>query len=204
MAEAKAVFSSRYAGSVGYYAAMLRFGQVAIDCGERYDKRHKHLQRMDIEAADGRQSLSVPLVKPNRNMAVGDIVISDHGNWRHNHWGALFSAYGRTPFFDYFADDLKAIYDNREIKTVAALNLALHFAVVDFLDLPIETSVFSEKGGWDAAETVDRRDGAIVERPVGEYYQIWSVKTGFQSGLSILDMLFNVGREAILLLSPGR
>ena len=144
----KAVFSSRYAGSVDYYAAMLRYGKVAIDLSEPFDKHHKHLNRMDIVGTNGCQQLSASLQKPNRRMAVGEVALSSHGNWRHTHWGALFSAYGRTPFFDYFADDLKQIYTDESIQTIASLNLTLHAAVVDFLDLDIETVVIDNKTIW--------------------------------------------------------
>ncbi len=197
----KAVFSSRYAGSVDYYAAMLRYGTVAIDLTEPYDKHRKHLNRMDIVGTNGCQSLSASLEKPNRSMTVGEIRLSDHGNWRHNHWGALFSAYGRTPFFDYFADDLKKIYSDTSIQTIADLNTALHFAVVDFLALDVETVILRDKIHQQALNAVnDMRDNLlplVAEKP---YYQIWSQKFGFQPHKSILDLLFNLGREAIFTL----
>ncbi len=197
----KAVFSSRYAGSVDYYAAMLRYGTVAIDLTEPYDKHRKHLNRMDIVGTNGCQSLSASLEKPNRSMKVGEIRLSDHGNWRHNHWGALFSAYGRTPFFDYFADDLKKIYSDTSIQTIADLNTALHFAVVDFLALDVETVILRDKIHQQALNAVnDMRDNLlplVAEKP---YYQIWSQKFGFQPHKSILDLLFNLGREAIFTL----
>lgn len=196
----KAVFSSRYAGSVDYYAAMLRYGAVAIDLTEPYDKHHKHLNRMDIVGTNGCQSLSASLEKPNRSMVVGDIRLSEHGNWRHNHWGALFSAYGRTPFFDYFADDLKKIYTDTSIQTIADLNTALHLAMVDFLDLDIQTAVISEKTHQEALNAVDLRDGMLTLGAEKPYYQIWSQKFGFQPHKSILDLLFNLGREAVFVL----
>ena len=50
----------------------------------------------------------------------------------------------------------------------------------------------------------DYRDSAIDEQPLaGEYYQIWSMRHGFQPNLSILDLLFNLGREAIFVLRRG-
>ena len=193
----KAVFSSRYAGSVDYYAAMLRYGKVAIDLSEPFDKHHKHLNRMDIVGTNGCQQLSVSLQKPNRRMAVGEVALSSHGNWRHTHWGALFSAYGRTPFFDYFADDLKQIYTDESIQTIASLNLTLHAAVIDFLDLDIETVVVDNKNDLAASDALNLRDGVLTEQTLEPYYQIWSSKFGFQPNQSILDLLFNVGREAV-------
>lgn len=199
----KAVFSARYAGSVDYYAAMLRYGKVAIDLSEPFDKHHKHLNRMDIVGTNGCQQLSASLQKPNRRMAVGEVALSSHGNWRHTHWGALFSAYGRTPFFDYFADDLKQIYTDESIQTIASLNLTLHAAVVDFLDLDIETVVIDNKNDLTASDAFNLRDGVMTEQTLEPYYQIWSSKFGFQPHQSILDLLFNVGREAVFVLRKG-
>lgn len=199
----KAVFSARYAGSVDYYAAMLRYGKVAIDLSEPFDKHHKHLNRMDIVGTNGCQQLSASLQKPNRRMAVGEVALSSHGNWRHTHWGALFSAYGRTPFFDYFADDLKQIYTDESIQTIASLNLTLHAAVIDFLDLDIETVVVGNKNDLAAFDALNLRDGVLTEQTLEPYYQIWSSKFGFQPNQSILDLLFNVGREAVFVLRKG-
>ena len=156
---------------------------------------------MEIAGTNGIQTLSVPLSKPNGSMKVSEVGLSEHGNWRHIHWGALFSAYGRTPFFDYFADDLKRIYEDRDINTVFALNMALHYAVIDFLDLPVETVVLDGKTGYDGLECVDARDSIADFTPSGySYYQIWQDKYGFQKGMSMLDLLFNEGREAVFCL----
>lgn len=196
----EAVFNLRYAGSVGYYAAMLHYGTVGFDLTERYDKHRKALNRMDIVGPNGLTSLSASLQKPNASMRVADVQLSEHGNWRHNHWGALFSAYGRTPFFDYFADDLKRIYDDTSITTVAALDLELHKAVVEFLDLPIETVTVNDSGWKQDGTVADMRDRQLTEDALKPYYQIWADRHGFCDRLSILDLLFNVGREAIFAL----
>ncbi len=197
MAEPTAIFSLRYAGSVGYYAAMLRYGSIVLDIEERFCKKNKCLNRMDIVGPNGRQSLSMPLAKPNSSQKVGEIVLSEHGNWRHNHWGALFSAYGRTPFFEYFADDLKQLYQS-DITTVGEFNLELHRLIVDFLDLPIETKVADGSMSFDILHDFrDRRQIDFCEYSLPSYYQIWSDKQGFIPNLSILDLLFNEGRQAI-------
>ena len=118
-------------------------------------------------------------------------------------YGALFSAYGRTPFFDYFADDLKQIYTDESIQTIASLNLTLHAAVIDFLDLDIETVVVDNKNDLAAFDALNLRDGVLMEQTLEPYYQIWSSKFGFQPNQSILDLLFNVGREAVFVLRKG-
>lgn len=196
--EARAVFSSRYAGSVGYYAAMLQHRHVAIDVRERFNKHQHALNRLTIVAVNGVQQLTASLVKPNRDMTVSDVLLSDHGNWRHNHWATLFSAYGRTPFFDYFADDLQSILQDESITTIASLNRAIHAAVVEFLDLDIVTDYIDAESVCNGSTMLDLRDGKIEEPMVMTYYQIWADRYGFRQGMSILDLLFNEGREAVL------
>lgn len=182
-------FDSQYAAGVEAYAAMLRAGCVCFAADACYDKRRRALNRMQIATPSGRQTLTVPLARPHASQAVADVVIAEHANWRHNHWGALYSAYGRTPFFEYFADTLRDILFDESITRIFDLNLAIHNAVVDFLDLPIST----------VADTADAVPAAI-EPLSGTYYQIWQQRHGFIPSLSILDLLFNVGREAIFFL----
>lgn len=198
MAAGGALFSLRCGGSTRWYAAMLRSGgRIAFDLSESFDKKNKLLNRMDIVGTNGLQMLSVPLAKPHRQLTVGEVELSEHANWRHNHWGALFSAYGRTPYFDYIADDLHRLYFDMSLRTIAAFDVALHRLVADFLDLPIKEVPAEEC-------TEDWRDSVAGERisalPVKSYEQIWENKNGFQPGLSILDLLFNLGREAIFVL----
>lgn len=202
MTKGEAIFSMRYAGSVGYYAAMLHYKSILLDVSEPFCKKNKHLNRMDIIGPNGVQSLSVPLSKPNTSMTVGEIEISEHANWRHNHWGALFSAYGRTPFFDYFADDLKTLYDDISIHSIAVFNRMLHERIVEFLDLPVATMITD--GNRLSPDVADLRNEKLAQKgekdcPVA-YYQIWQSKHGFVADLSILDLLFNQGREAIFTL----
>lgn len=182
-------FDSEYAAGVEAYAAMLRAGCVCFAADARYDKRRRALNRMQIATPSGRQTLTVPLARPHASQLIADVAIAEHANWRHNHWGALYSAYGRTPFFEYFADDLRNIIFDESKTRIFDLNMAIHNAVVDFLDLPI-TAV---------ADTADAVSADIVPLP-GKYYQIWQARHGFISSLSILDLLFNVGREAVLFL----
>ena len=130
-----------------------------------------------------------------------DIVVSNHGDWRHLHWGAMFSAYGKSPFFEYVADDLERIIKGDQ-KYLLDLNNELHQMVIDFLDLPI--ALASEDCVADADLDLRRAVGErrpdrldIVDRP---YYQLWASRHGFMPNLSILDLLCNTGREAVFTL----
>ena len=85
-----------------------------------------------------------------------------------------------------------------DIKTFGKLNLDFHRLIVVFFDLPIETKVADGSMSFDTLHDFrDRRQIDFCEYSLPSYYQIWSDKQGFISNLSILDLLFNEGRQSI-------
>ena len=67
--------------------------------------------------------------------AMRDIRISDHGNWRHLHWQALVSAYGETPFFEYYADDIRPFFEEHRWKYLLDFNLDITQTLCSLLDV---------------------------------------------------------------------
>ena len=199
------VMGSMCAASVRCYAVALKAGSLLIDLDERrLPLRHSH-HRYRIDGPNGVQTLTVPLVGSTNNMMtpLRDVLISEHGDWRRLHWGALFSAYGRSPYFDYVADDLSRVIHGTQ-RYLHEFNAQLHQVVVDFMDLPISTSY---EVGDSAAENVTDLRGRIAMKkpdtlPIANvpYYQMWKGADGFRPDLSILDLMMNMGREGIFTL----
>ena len=122
------VMPLRLFGSVEYYAAMSAFGTVYIDDTTRFDKRQKAVHRYSIIDTQGPLDLTVPIAKPKvspkapidlatpnvveegRKATWRDIALSSHGNWQHVHDVSLASPYGRTPFYEFYADRLKSFF----------------------------------------------------------------------------------------------
>lgn len=199
-------------------------GTVIIDADERHlPLRHSH-HRYCIDGPNGMQKLTVPLVGETDNMAtpLREVRISEHGNWRRLHWGALYSAYGRTPYFDHIAPDLEAIIINGHQTHLLELNTQLQQLVVDFMDLPITFNAQgllnaqcpSAKHGRNSQFSIPNSQLRIedlrgkIEGKKGDdlpiadvpYYQVWAMRHGFVPHLSILDLLMNEGREGIFTL----
>ena len=192
------------AGSVRYYAACVKAGIVAVDTTEQHlPLRHSH-HRYAIAGPNGVQQLTVPLVGETNAMHVPlrDVRISEHASWRRLHWGALFSAYGRTPYFDYVASDLEPVIMGNQ-QWLLDYNEQLQQVIVDFMDLPIE---FVHACDVDLTNATDLRralGGKKVDTlPIDNvpYYQVWQDRHGFLPGLSILDLMMNMGRDGILTL----
>ena len=202
------VMGSMCAASVRCYAAALKAGTLTVDEDEtRMPLRHSH-HRYRIDGPNGLQTLTIPLVGSTNNMMtpLRDVLISEHGDWRRLHWGALFSAYGRSPYFDYVADDLSRVIHGHQ-QYLYEFNRQLHEVVVDFIDLPLTTHYLGEDAERPLPEgTVDLRGRIGMKKPDSlpivdvPYYQMWQGTDGFKADLSILDLMMNMGRESILTL----
>lgn len=200
------VMGSMCAASVRCYAAALHARTLLVDVGEcRLPMRHSH-HRYCIDGPNGVQTLTVPLVGSTKNMMtpLKDVLISEHGGWRRLHWGALFSAYGRSPYFDYVADDLSRVIHGTQ-RFLHEFNAQLHEVIVDFMDLPLTTHYVDCPGRADAGVS-DLRGRIAMKRPDDllidnvTYYQMWQEAAGFRPDLSILDLMMNMGREGIFIL----
>lgn len=205
----KLIVGSCCAASVRCYAAMLTASTVIVDTAQtRLPLRHSH-HRYEIDGPNGTQKLTVPLVGDTNSMpvAMADVLISEHANWRHLHWGALFSAYGKSPYFDYAADDLAAVLNGGQHRLID-FNTQMQSVITEFLDLPInfETRPVSDEEAA-SGNVIDLR-GKIAGKkpdtlPIADipYYQMWNADSAFKPGLSIIDLLMNEGREAIFTLA---
>jgi len=200
------VMGSMCAASVRCYAAALKAGTLLVDLDERrLPLRHSH-HRYRVDGPNGLQTLTVPLVGATNNMMtpLRDVLISEHGDWRRLHWGALYSAYGRSPYFDYVADDLSRVIHGSQ-RYLHDFNRQMHEVIVDFMDLPLVTR-YLEQGGDVAAADEDLRGRIGMKKPDAlpindvAYYQMWTGRDGFQADLSILDLMMNMGREGIFTL----
>lgn len=184
-----------YGITVAQFAVMAKYGSVVFDTSVRYDKRRKQLHRMTVGGANGTQQLTVPIVKPEHltGTTVADLCISDHGQWWNLHWGAIESAYGRSPYFEYYSPELQPLYDAPS-GSLMQFNIALHRFCCRVLDLP---HLMGEPSTPGNTMPILSELTVPVER---NYYQVWAQRFGFTPGLSILDLIFNLGPESPLYL----
>jgi hypothetical protein len=187
------IFAPQYFGSVGYYAAMAECDLAVIDFDMPYDKRMKSLHRMDIADTRGKLTLTMPISHPKGidKPRVSDIVISAHGNWWDSHRGAIESAYGRTPFFEFYYDRFKGFFSAQTPGTPLVDHLAVIDAVIREI-LGISTRVSSTlPGNIDAASVTDMRRADFSAYAGNVYPQIRADKLGFIPNLSVIDKIFN-------------
>ena len=192
------IVSPQYYGSIDYYAAIAAHEHSMVDYGSKYDKRLKSTHRTTIADVNGELSLTMPLKKPDGshsgNLTWRDIEISSHGEWWNVHRVALESAYGRTPFFEFYIDRFLPVLQKGVTEAFPTLE-----AVDSFIDDNIRELLSLPKPIHQPTGTVTdiRRDKVPSYSPT-PYYQVRASRLGFLEGLSILDLLFNLGPEASL------
>ena len=105
------LLSTTYFGPVQWYQKLHRAEDVQIEQWESFQKQ-TYRNRCLIATTQGIQALTVPTERGGSPI-IKDTRISDHGNWRHLHWNALQSAYGESPFFEYYQDDIRPFFEQR-------------------------------------------------------------------------------------------
>lgn len=197
------ILPPRFLGSVSHYAAMTAYPMAVIDRDMPFNKREKATHRTVIADTRGLTSLTVPVEKPVSMTSArwSDIVISGHGKWWNVMYTTLQSAYGRTPYFEYYADDFRRFFTEE----CAGMKLTDYNRGLDALVrrlAGVTTQVYDSVSELPAGTVCDdfrRRPTEDITHDV-EYYQVRSLQHGFLPGLSMADMLFNMGPESILVL----
>lgn len=191
------LLSSAYLAPLSYYACLVRAEQAFVEQWDHYTKQTPR-NRCVIASPAGRQVLTIPVVKVEGKQLMRDVRISDHGAWRHLHWNALKTAYNASPFFEYYADDFAPFYEQR-YEFLLDFNLALHRLVCELLaiDTPVR---LTEAYDAHPVACADLRDFSALPLLREPYYQVFAPGHGFLAGLSIADLLFNLGPEGLLYL----
>ena len=200
--------SSAYLAPVEYYSKLKAYDKIYIEQHDHYVKQ-TYRNRCNIAGPEGVLSLSVPIIRPDTpKCAMKDIRISDHGNWRHLHWNAIESAYNNTPFFEYYKDDLRPFYENK-YTFLADFNEELRCKICELMDI---SPVVEHTASYHTDFLPDEADYREVIHPKKDYtevdkdflpkpyYQVFENRHGFLPNLSVIDLLFNMGPESVLVL----
>ena len=140
-----------------------------------------------------------------------DIEISDHGNWRHLHWNAIESAYNHTPFFEYYKDDFRPFYE-KKYRFLIDFNEDLRRLVCSLIDMQPAVQYTSSYQTQLPADAEDFRERIHPKKDFRQenptfnplaYYQVFQQRLGFLPNLSIIDLLFNMGPESLLVLQQA-
>ena len=188
------VLPSAYLPPVSWFASIVRGEPIFIEQHENYQKQTIR-NRCTIDSPNGALHLSIPIDRStftNGKCPMKDIKISTHTDWQRQHWYAIETTYFNSPFFEYLQDDFRPFY-NREWTFLMDFNEALIYKCMEILDIQPKMSRTVEYTG-----TTPLAPSEPKSAPFKPYYQVFQHKHGFLPDLSIIDLIFNMGNESIL------
>jgi hypothetical protein len=147
--------------------------------------------------------LSVPLCKgKNEQQKIDDVKISYHEDWVRQHLHSIRSAYGRSPYFEFYYPDVEKLFSKNN-KYLFDLNVDSLLLSCKFLGIGNEigyTSSFQTDEVEESLHQSERHSDVPTDVTFVNYTQVWQEKYNFTPNLSILDLLFCTGPEALSIL----
>ncbi|MBS1661955.1 MAG: WbqC family protein [Bacteroidetes bacterium] len=193
------IIDLQYFATINLYEISNKFLHIVFEQCEYYQKT-SFRNRCQIAGADGVINLSIPLEKGrDQKTLMKDVRIADTLPWQAQHWKTIVSCYNRSPWFEHYRDDLEGLYKTR-YDFLVDWNLACFEWTVKVLRMPVQVSLTKEyRKVYAPGEGEDWRNKFLPknrEMDGPRYRQVFEERTGFISGLSILDLLFCEGRNA--------
>jgi len=185
-----------YFPSILHYVALAQSNKVVFEVEDNYQKQ-TYRTRCYIYGANGRQLLTVPVLHPVQQKKTKEVQIDYSFNWQKQHLKSIQTAYRSSPFFEFYEEDLLPIFSQKK-KYLLDFNIQVHQVLQELLQLEIsysKTKEYQNNSDIDLRYLVDAKSKETYN--LGSYFQIFSDKYGFMENLSILDLLFMEGTNAL-------
>lgn len=189
------LLSTAYLPNVHYLSQVINCDTIVIEKQENFVKQ-TYRNRCDIVTANGKLSLSIPLIKQADKELISDKKISYAEDWRKQHWRTIVSAYKNSPYFEFFEDEFKPFYEN-QFEFLLDYNTQLLQTILHILRVKKQIK-FTQTFELNPSQVFDFRSLSDIQKNdtvIKPYYQVFADKLGFTPNVSCLDALFNVGLE---------
>jgi hypothetical protein len=186
-------FPLLYFGPTEYYRQIANCSEPFWCVHERYCKQTLR-NRCDIYGANGKIRLSVPVQRPRgKESLVSEAKIAYAEPWQQIHWRSIKSAYGRTPFFEYFEYKFEPLF-KRKFDLLVDFLLETNGVICELMKIN-RPQILSELVNTELQMHLDNRTNLAAYITEETYIQIFEDRHGFIPNLSILDRLFHLGNR---------
>ena len=188
-----------YFPSIAHFIAIANADSVTFEVEDNYQKQ-TYRNRTYIYGANGKLLLNVPVKHSHKNrQKYKEVKIANDENWQDIHWKSLQSAYRTSPFFEFYEDEFKALFEKKQTY-ILDYNFECIELVLECLQLDLNYSKTTEYIKNTTSLTDYRNLVNARKEPTfkfDEYIQVFGNKYGFINNLSILDLIFNEGTNAL-------
>ena len=173
-------------------------------CWELCDNFQKqtYRNRAYVCTDNGKHMLNIPIQhvgKEQGRQKYKDVKVENNYNWQRQHWRTLQTAYRTSPFFEYYEDEIEPLY-TKEYNFLLDYNLKTIEIICDCLqiDMPQQkTEAFEPKTEKfkDGRFLINAKRKTSIQQ--SEYIQLFNDRNPFIENVSVLDLLFNEGTNAL-------
>lgn len=196
-----------YFGNIAHFAAIVQAESVTFEMFDHYQKQ-TFRNRCYIATANGPLLLNIPIrhsssgkrgERDKKHQFYRDVKIENAFPWKNQHWKSIQIAYRSSPFFEFYEDDLAPLFESED-DHLMSFNQKCFEVICDLLGLKI-SSEYTTSYQKSISEETDLR--WLVEAKKSHftgfehYTQVLESQHGFLPNLSILDLLFNEGPNAL-------
>jgi WbqC-like protein family len=199
------LISTAYLPPSEYFSFINNADEVLVEREENYVKQ-TYRNRCYILSSNGAHSLTVPVYLGSfHKTPVKNIRIDYSKRWQQVHLRAINTAYRSSPFFEFYFEEIeKIILKNHEF--LIDLNRGLTEAVLKILGIKRSvgyTSSFIPVGEAENDYRYSLTPKKHSDFVIKEYSQVFNGNSGFVAGMSIIDLMFNMGPESVYYLESG-
>jgi len=193
-----------YFGSIEQFVAISQAEELIFENEDNYQKQ-TYRTRQYIYGANGKLLLNIPIKHNKQKKAhqkYKDVRIENNFPWQLNHWRSLETAYRTSPFFEFYEDEIRPLYE-KEHTNLFEFNLMCFEVVSTCLQLEQNISKTDDFQLIEeiSSEITDCRNLISAKKKTlfsqEKYTQVFEEKYGFIPNLSILDLLFNEGPNSL-------
>ena len=188
-----------YFPSILQMAAVSQANNVVLEVHGNYQKQ-TYRNRTYIAHNNGKLLLNIP-IKHNKagiRQQMHSVVIENDFPWQSHHWKSIQTAYRTSPFFEYYEDDLQHLF-TKPVRSLLELNIQIFNLLCDILGM--EVAISETQKYEHSPKIIDLR--TLIEAKSNldftfeTYTQVLQEHHGFLPNLSVLDLLFNEGPNAL-------
>lgn len=187
-----------YFPSISHFVAIAQADFVTFEMEDHFQKQTNR-NRMYIYSPNGLQLLNIPVKHSTEaHQKMKEVRLETAFDWQKQHFKSLEAAYRTSPFFEYFEDDIRVIFEKKHT-FLMDLNMETMALVSQCLGLEFDYNE-TEEYFHTLTDQVDYRglvNGKKDPSQFDPYTQVFGDKHGYLNNLSILDLLFNEGRYAL-------
>lgn len=173
-------------GNISYWQSIIQMDTNNIYINHTFQKQ-TYLSQFEIMTSNGRLKLSIPTQKSTRKRMYNEVLIDYSNNWQIEMWRSIQNAYSKSPFFLYYGYKLEEVILEKHTKLID-LNWALFQVLCQCIHKPLNVELEED-------ENVMYNE--IELENLAAYPQVFDDRWEFESNLSIIDVLFNLGPETI-------